>query len=174
MNPVKLPNATHTLHGPPGSDIGDLDVIISAPYVMSVWEPTPEERAAIAAGRNILLSIMANGMPPAALQIAPALCPHCNQPVETGATEHAICGDIVRAGTEPKTRHHGWHWWQGVANEIDCQGQPVKFAKTYAVHCWSFNGIGYATAAHWSAPIKQRDMDALGKWGYEIIPPKFQ
>jgi len=70
----------------------------------------------------------------------------------------------------PARRYHGWHWWLGIANELDCNGQPLVVDRWYAVHCWTANGVLMAMSAHWQAPMRQDDM--RGKWGPEIVPPK--
>lgn len=109
MTPINFTGATHTLQGPPGSDIGDLPVASVQPHILSVWTFTPEERAAVAAGKNLMLSIMARGMPPAALTIAPDCCPQCGGEVKPGTeivtnnhgdSFHKLCWDIAVAALE--------------------------------------------------------------------------
>ncbi len=109
MTPINFTGCTHTLKGPPGSDIGDLPVASVPPHIISVWTFTPEERAAIAAGKNLMLSIMARGMPPAALTIAPDCCPQCGEQVKPGTeivtnnhgdSFHKVCWDIGVAALE--------------------------------------------------------------------------
>lgn len=58
---------------PGGTDDNDLWTYVAAtdngPAIASVWVPTDEERAAIAAGENIRLIVFGTGMPPVALDL---------------------------------------------------------------------------------------------------------
>lgn len=66
-------------------------------------------------------------------------------------------------------RYHGWHWWLGISNELDCNGCRLSDPRWYAVHCWTAEGVLMAVSAHWESPMRQEDM--CGEWGPEIIPP---
>jgi hypothetical protein len=74
MRPVKTAssNDVFTLAG--GNEDNDLwcqrgDTADGEPATLSVWVPTAEERAAIAAGRNLALVVFSEGHPPVALGI---------------------------------------------------------------------------------------------------------
>jgi hypothetical protein len=75
MNPINFPEANCRLLGPPGDPrVRDLDVCRTlqtftdgappAAVVVSVWEPSPEERAAIAAGGLVYLVVHGKTAPP--------------------------------------------------------------------------------------------------------------
>lgn len=78
MNPIDFPEAQKVLGAPPGWDeelngpcVG-LPVTIIGDTCFSVWEPTPEERAEIAAGANILLGVVSGqSQPPVSLTLYP-------------------------------------------------------------------------------------------------------
>lgn len=74
MRPVKTPssNGVFTLDG--GTEDNDLwcertESDDGTPVTWSVWVPTAEERAAIAAGRNLGLAVFGGGHPPVSLSI---------------------------------------------------------------------------------------------------------
>lgn len=65
-------NAVFVLEG--GNEDNDLWVEKAVtqdqqPCIASVWEPTPEERQAIAAGQNIELIVFGTMQPPVAMQV---------------------------------------------------------------------------------------------------------
>lgn len=70
-------------------------------------------------------------------------------------------------------RPHGWHWWHGQSGEKGPFGLATP-PRWYAVHCWIAEGTlaPMATAAHWPAPRKQKEMQRTGSWGVQILPPK--
>lgn len=60
MRPVRTDETNTTFQGPPG--VGDLPVFLAAdtegvPAIRSTWALEPEERAAIAAGANVALTV---------------------------------------------------------------------------------------------------------------------
>lgn len=67
MIPIQTEHSNHPLRGD-GADVGDMwaeigtiagpGSIDGAHYVAEVWEPTPEERQAIAAGANIKVKML--------------------------------------------------------------------------------------------------------------------
>lgn len=61
MRPVRTASSNFVWTGPT-ADVGDLHTKIEAgpdyPITTSVWEPTPDERAAIAGGANIALRVL--------------------------------------------------------------------------------------------------------------------
>lgn len=79
MNPAQIPNATRVLGAPEGWDpkrdgeCGALHVkdnrVNDVRFMQSEWEPTPEERAAIAAGANVRLTVWGITHPPVALEV---------------------------------------------------------------------------------------------------------
>lgn len=79
MNPISFPEQQKVLGAPVGWDekvngpcIG-LPVAVIDGACKSVWEPTPQERAAIAGGANILLSVISGQtQPPVWLSLYPA------------------------------------------------------------------------------------------------------
>lgn len=70
---------------------------------------------------------------------------------------------------QTSTRYHGHHWWYGVSNEKLADGKPVRLPGWHVVHCWTAYSEGYAIGAHFTSPMKQREMQ--GVWGAELIPP---
>jgi hypothetical protein len=92
MRPVRTARANFVWTGP-DETIGDLHSHVEPgaagiPQIETVWEPSPEERAAIAAGANISLRIM--GMQP---------------PVIVGVTEEQGVGE-----DDPKYRERLREW----------------------------------------------------------------
>jgi hypothetical protein len=79
MRPIKTEKTTGTYGAPPGleHEIGGLPFYRepvemdggTAFAVCSVWEFTDTERAAIAAGANVLLKLLAEPIPPVSLRI---------------------------------------------------------------------------------------------------------
>lgn len=47
------------------------EVVDGVPYMVTAWEPTPEELKLLNAGAKIHLSILGNGHPPVKLEVAP-------------------------------------------------------------------------------------------------------
>lgn len=69
MRPIRTPRTTSVDLGPVGSNVDPLPTWREVSpeggiVVLSVWEPTPEERAAIAAGANVVLGVWAAQTPP--------------------------------------------------------------------------------------------------------------
>lgn len=68
MKPVDFPEANLTLTPPSGSEeIGSLEVCKTAYEYVSCWQPSDDERAAIAAGGAVyvvVLQTVAGGCPP--------------------------------------------------------------------------------------------------------------
>jgi hypothetical protein len=75
VNPIRTPISTSVELGVPGTDVAPLpswrefDARRGATVVASIWEPTPEERAAIAAGANLMLAIWQDPIPPVSLSV---------------------------------------------------------------------------------------------------------
>lgn len=80
MNVVKTKNSNHNFGPPPGQEdsIGDLPCQIEddvpgfggGRVIWSVWEPTKEERRAIANGQNVRLGVgWIGGFPPVSVGI---------------------------------------------------------------------------------------------------------
>lgn len=76
MTPVEFPEANCTFHAPPDltdTQCGGLRALNTrvaggscdgAPLIVTAWQPTPEELAALNAGQPIFLSVLAAGLPP--------------------------------------------------------------------------------------------------------------
>lgn len=68
MNPIQFPQANTIMRAPPSMAEGlcnDVHAHSNGEICVTLWQPTPEERAAIAAGAPIYLSVhMAGSMPP--------------------------------------------------------------------------------------------------------------
>lgn len=70
MKPIRTPRTVTVDVGPIGTNVEPLptrrerDPHRGAVVVFSVWQPTTEERAAIAAGANVLLGIWQDPIPP--------------------------------------------------------------------------------------------------------------
>lgn len=105
MTPGIIHGWNHIFNGN-GAEVGDLHVINAPPYIISEWVPSEEERAAIAGGRNIMVSVIARGLPPFGLGIVPPVCRICEQAIKSGDDAaqsegvwmHRICIDITMAG----------------------------------------------------------------------------
>lgn len=75
MKPINFPEAHQTLGQPPDWDeakygvVEGLRVARISGTIMSVWQPTDEERAAIANGASIELYVFGDGMPPVAVEV---------------------------------------------------------------------------------------------------------
>jgi hypothetical protein len=78
MKPVSHPSNTRTLQAPAGWDQGDVPVeplgitdqlISSLPFIWSFWEPDAADRASIANGGKLVLSLLGRTMPPAMLMV---------------------------------------------------------------------------------------------------------
>ena len=77
MLPVKTARSNHNFGPPPGreEDIGDLPCeIVDEPngdrFIYSVWEPSDEERKALAAGQNVRLGVgWIGAFPPVSLGV---------------------------------------------------------------------------------------------------------
>lgn len=72
----RLPGGTedNDLHVRRGVGLDTLvedDPCAGDPYVASVWEPDPEERAALATGSNVELVILGVGVPPLLMRVTP-------------------------------------------------------------------------------------------------------
>lgn len=70
MNPVDFPQANRTFTKPEGwtdLECSPLRVHDTGQELISCWQPTDEERAAIAAGAPIWLSVCGHGHPPVIL-----------------------------------------------------------------------------------------------------------
>lgn len=82
MNPTKISGANLALTAPSSWDAEKLgvecetlhvrrSVVVGAPCLQSAWLPTPEEIAAIVAGRPITLTVWSFEHPPVSLHIEP-------------------------------------------------------------------------------------------------------
>lgn len=70
MKPVSFPLANLNLQPPQGmADCEPLPVCASNGTMTSVWEPTDEERAAIAAGASVALTVWGTAHPPVGLGV---------------------------------------------------------------------------------------------------------
>lgn len=68
MKPIRTATSNLVYVGPPG--VGDLHCDrIAAGIIQSAWRPSPEERAAIAEGAAVLLTIWAEPIPPVSLGV---------------------------------------------------------------------------------------------------------
>jgi len=75
VNPVPFPQANRLFVAPDGmteEEVGGLPVHDSGSVLISCWQPTEEERVAIAGGAPIWLSVFGRGHPVVAIQ---AECP---------------------------------------------------------------------------------------------------
>jgi len=68
MEPIRTARANMVYRGP-SPDIGDAWAEATADTAYLVWEPTPDERAAIAAGANLRLGVHQHPMPPVSLGV---------------------------------------------------------------------------------------------------------
>jgi hypothetical protein len=71
MRPIRIDLTNHTYHGPT-LDIADLPCRRVRPgLIASWWRPDEADRAAIAAGADILLQISAEPIPPVSVGVSP-------------------------------------------------------------------------------------------------------
>jgi hypothetical protein len=72
MKPIRTAKTNTVFKLIGGTEDNDLCVFMGTedgdPIVQSVWEPTDEERSALAAGANIELTVWGTGTPPVALR----------------------------------------------------------------------------------------------------------
>jgi hypothetical protein len=69
MKPVTFQGANRLFRGPEGSDIQPLPAFDEGQgFIVSCWEPSPEDLAALAAGGRIWLVVLGNKHPPVQLQ----------------------------------------------------------------------------------------------------------
>jgi hypothetical protein len=72
VRPTDFPEKTRVLQKPPGmtdEECQPLAIHDTGEQLISRWEPTPEERRAIAAGAPIWLSVTGRGHPPVNLEV---------------------------------------------------------------------------------------------------------
>lgn len=74
MKPRRTPSSNDVLRLAGGNEDNDLHVrrdhtSDGQPYIASVWEPDPDERAALSAGANLELAITGESHPPVGLAI---------------------------------------------------------------------------------------------------------
>ena len=72
MKPIDFPRANLTLSKPDSmsdEECGSLRVCREGPQMVSCWQPSEEERAAIAAGAPVWLFILGAAHPPVLLQV---------------------------------------------------------------------------------------------------------
>lgn len=78
MQPRKTPTSNHVFELPGGNEDNYLYVEaqldeLGNPLVVSVWEPTDEERAALAAGGTVELCVWGTGTPPVLITVGPSM-----------------------------------------------------------------------------------------------------
>jgi hypothetical protein len=74
VNPIDFPEANRTFVKPASmtdAECASLRVQDTGEELISRWEPTPEERAAIAAGAPVVLTIVGGAHPPVRLEVLP-------------------------------------------------------------------------------------------------------
>lgn len=106
MKPRRTHDSTAVFHSPGGNEDNDLWVqrgeVEGTETVSSVWEPTPEERARIAAGENIELVVYGGGQPPVRLAVTDVPlgkgCAHEWQEIENAGGHRVIVCRLCRAG----------------------------------------------------------------------------
>ena len=68
MTPIRFPQATTIMRAPPGlpeGKCGDVHAYTDGEVCVTLWEPTPAERAALVAGAPLWLTVhMSGNMPP--------------------------------------------------------------------------------------------------------------
>lgn len=79
LTPMKTPHSNSVLKGPPGTDVGDLDCELGPDddgYMVtaSAWDLTSEQRAKLAAGGHIRLSVWQHPIPPLAMALEGPFC----------------------------------------------------------------------------------------------------
>lgn len=80
LSPMPTPFTNSTLHGPPGTDVGDLhcELAVDEEYgsvaTVSAWVLTEQQRVWIAAGAHIRMTVWQHPIPPLALAVEPPFC----------------------------------------------------------------------------------------------------
>lgn len=70
VTPGKIRGSNKVYRAPEGmDDCDDLHVIASDGRLMSEWVPSPEERKAIAEGKNVMLSVYGSLHPPVSIEV---------------------------------------------------------------------------------------------------------
>lgn len=119
MKPVSHPTNTRTLQAPRGWDqdgvpveaLGITDQLIHGlPFVWSFWEPDAAERASIASGGKVVLSLLGRSMPPAMVMV------ECQQPVEK------TWSDLLQAVAETPSMRAAFDVLVERQRQIDAEG----------------------------------------------------
>lgn len=97
MNPVRFPEANIIMRAPPSMvNCSDIHAFTDHSSVcVTLWQPTSEERAAIAAGGSVYLRVeMGGGMPPVSLSVlSPFIQPPDEERLEAIAEGAPSCGN---------------------------------------------------------------------------------
>lgn len=77
--PVAVPYHNVVMHGPPGTDVGDLSTWVGPDEdgyanTVSTWSLDSRLRELIAAGANIRLTVVQHPTPPVAVEVEPPFC----------------------------------------------------------------------------------------------------
>lgn len=92
MKPRRTVISDKVFRLPGGTEDNDLWVTTygeddGGPCIGSTWEPTPEERQAIADGANVELIVWGTGTPPVALRLSTYTLGKAPAPSESGSAE---------------------------------------------------------------------------------------
>lgn len=84
LEPYEPVWANAVMHGPPGTDIGDLHCRIAADedgqvVTESAWQPNALQRQMVKAGANIRLAVWQHPIPPLAVMLEFPTCEVCEQ-----------------------------------------------------------------------------------------------
>lgn len=79
LDPVAVPYHNRVMHGPPGTDVGDLSTWVGRDdegyaTTVSTWAPDSRLRELIAAGANVRLTVVQHPTPPVAVEVEPPFC----------------------------------------------------------------------------------------------------
>lgn len=102
MRPRRTPSSNFVYRLPGGTEDNDLhcrrgECLGGTPYVASVWDLEPAERAAIGAGANVELTVLGGGHPPVILGVTR------EQPTSRPTT--GVGGDHARVWVELESAH---------------------------------------------------------------------
>lgn len=93
---TETPFTNSTLKGPKDTDVGDLacelaiDPRTETIVTVSAWQPTAQQRAWLAAGAHLRMSVWQHPIPPLALAVESPFCSFCDSPTIFVKSEQAF------------------------------------------------------------------------------------
>lgn len=124
LDPVAVPYHNLVMHGPPGTDVGDLSTWVGRDTdgyaaTVSTWAPDARLRELIAAGANIRLTVNMHPTPPVAVEVEP---PFCELHREIKLFDQERKAFVCYACADPADPHRG----RGVPDELRRDFSPEQ------------------------------------------------